>query len=207
MIKKVMILILAVIFFTLSVSAERFTFTIGGSYMSLADAEYGAKYGDQKYFPEGKLSFRFMGNFYLWGSFGLLSSKFTWKQWSNKGVAEADLEGKSVADKHITAGGIGYYIGYIAPGEISLKLETGICMVSDTIEDSTTRLDNNQTASLEESKKSAVGFRGNFGVTYGLFKSIFAEVSIGYIYAPDKVEDTRVNLGGLRASLGLGLKF
>ncbi len=207
MIKKILALILFVFLCFGIAAAENFTIVIGGSYLSIADNQYDLKYGGKKYFPEGKLSMRFTGNLYLWGSFGFVSSKFTWKQWSNKGVAESDLQGKSVADKMILAGGLGYYVGYIAPGEFSIKLEAGLCSISDNIKDTSTRLDNSQTVGSEKSKQSGLGFRGNFGVTYGLYKNFFAELSAGYLYASDTVDDQKVNLGGLRASLGIGLKF
>lgn len=205
--KKILsILILLTVLPVLS-AAETFTFILGGNYMDVEDTDFGSRYGEQKYFPEGKLSFRLTGNLYFWTSFGYFSTSYTWDQWSNKGIPIADLEGKSVTKKSIFAGGLGYYIGYLTPGQFSVKLELGVCSVRDAIEDTATLLATNQVVELEEDKKSAVGFRGNFGVTYGLFSRIFAEASLGYIYAADKIDDERMNLGGLRASIGLGIRF
>lgn len=200
------ILILLMVLPALS-AGETVTFILGGNYMDIEDSDFGSRYGEQKYFPEGKLSLRFSGNLYLWASFGYFATSYTWDQWSNKGIPIADVEGKSVTKKSILAGGLGYYIGYLTPGQFSVKLELGVCSIRDDIEDTATMLATDQVLELKEAKKSAIGFRGNLGVTYGLFGRFFAEVSLGYIYAPDKIDDERLNLGGLRASLGLGIRF
>ncbi|MCP5051287.1 MAG: hypothetical protein GY940_29245 [bacterium] len=208
-IKQTAIFILLVFIFSSSmmVSAKSFTFVIGGNYLSIANEDYETDYGKKKYFPEGKLTLRFTGNLYLWGSFGLLRSKNTWTQWSNKGIPEADVDGKSIADKTVIAGGLGFYVGYIQPGQFSIKLEAGVCSITDDIEDTVSFIDTSQVIGVINKKMSGVGFKGNFGITYGLFKDIFMEFSVGYLYASDKIDDNRVNLGGLRASLGIGLKF
>jgi hypothetical protein len=206
-IKKTLIFILLAFLISWVVSAETFTLVVSGSYLSTDDDAYTTKYGGKKYYPEGKLTLRFSGNLYLWGSFGYLSSKYTWEEWSNKGVILADVDGKSVSDKLTFAGGIGYYVGYLRPGDFSIKLEAGVCSISDKSVDTTSMKASGQTVSTTDDKKTGFGFRGNLGVTYGLMKNIFAEISLGYMYAPDKIDDVRVNLGGLRASLGIGLKF
>jgi hypothetical protein len=206
-IKKTLILILLTFFMIGTVSAETVTFVVSGSYLSTGDDAYTTKYGGKKYFPEGKLTIRFAGNLYLWGSFGYLRSKYTWEEWSNKGIVLADVDGESISNKLSIAGGLGFYVGYIRPGDFSIKLELGVCNISDKSEDTTSMKATGETLNVVEDEKNGFGFRGNLGVTYGLMKSIFAEISLGYMYAPDKIDDTRVNLGGLRASLGIGLKF
>jgi len=203
--KKLLLSVFITFFISSVVWAERLTFIVSGNYISIEDSTFEDAYGKNKYFPEGKLSFRFSGNFYLWGSFGYLSSKKTWKEWSNKGIPNADMDSISTTDKTIWSGGLGYYVGYLAPYNFSLKLELGVCSIKDSIEEKKTFIATDEVYSSEKGKKSAVGFRGNFGITYGLFKNIFAEASIGYMVAKDTFDDESINLGGLRLSLGLGI--
>jgi hypothetical protein len=205
--KKIFLILVLAVLVPAAAYAETFTIIVGGNFMSVEDSDYGARYGKQKYFPEGKLSLRVSGNFYLWASFGYFSTSFKWDQWSNKGVSETDVQGKSVDKKSIFAGGLGFYIGYLNPGQFSVKLEAGVCSVSDSIKDTATFKDGGALLNSADSDRSAFGFRGNLGVTYGLFKNIFAEATFGYIFAPTKINETRENLGGLRASFGLGIKF
>ena len=48
---------------------------------------------------------------------------------------------------------------------------------------------------------------GSLGFTYGLVKNIYSEFSISYLYATDKRDDERYNLGGLKLALGIGITF
>ncbi len=198
---------LAILIFTVGVPAKSFMLSIDGSYMSIVDANFKKLYGGKKYFPEAKLSLKFSGNLYLWGSFGYVSTSYSWKEWSNKGVPLADLDGKSSADKVMISGGLGYYIGYVAPANFAIKLELGACNISNQFKDTTTRIADKQIISQTITKESGLGFKGNFSVAYGFYKNLYTEISLGYLYASDIVDDTRINLGGFRASLGLGLKF
>ena len=56
-------------------------------------------------------------------------------------------------------------------------------------------------------KQSGIGVRGDLALTYGLYKSIFGEVEVGYMYASDKIDGVRSNLGGFHLALGLGIRL
>jgi len=211
--KRVLIVILIILIYSVSLSGagKNFMITVSGNYLSNADSDYKERYGERNFFPEGKISIRLMGNLYLWGSYGFLSSSYNWQEWSYKGAAEADLKGESVLDKLVISGGIGYYVGYIEKSEISIKVEAGICKITHNIASTINQIDTDLITGSSETKESGIGIRGNLGVTYGLYKSLFSEVSIGYLYAVDKVKvgdgNQRIYLGGLRMSVGLGLTF
>lgn len=211
--KRVLIVMLIILIYSVSLSGagKNFMITISGNYLSNADSDYKERYGKRDFFPEGKISIRLKGNLYLWGSYGFLSSSYNWEEWSYKGSAEADLEGESILDKQVISGGIGYYIGYIEKNEMAIKVEAGICRITHNIAATLNQIATNTITSSDETKESGIGFRGNLGVTYGLYKNLFSEVSIGYLYATDKVkigdENERIYLGGFRASVGLGLTF
>jgi len=205
--KRKLIVILVIFLSSVSISAQNVILSVSGSRISIADTEDKALYGGTGYFPEGKLAFRLKGNFYLWGSLGFFSTRYDWQEWSNKGVVAADVQGKNVLDKLIISGGLGYYLGFLRQNDISIKFELGVCRISNSIELSKNMIATNESVSVEHQKEAGIGIRGSVGVTYGIYKNLFAEVTGGYLFATDKVDDKRVKLGGLQLTMGLGLAF
>ncbi|UCH98403.1 MAG: hypothetical protein JSV88_16595 [Candidatus Aminicenantes bacterium] len=206
--KRKLIFILVIFLGSVFISAERVVFTISGNYFSISDADYKERYGETKYFPEGKISLRISGNFYLWGSCGFFSSSYSWEEWSNKGVIYADIKGENVLDKLIISGGLGYYVGFLRQNDISIKVEVGACRITNTIGITKNMIPTKEIVSVEEKEEAGTGIRGNLGVTYGIYKNnLFAELAAGYLYATDKVDDERIKLGGFQVTLGLGLAF
>lgn len=205
--KKMLFLILMIFSFSVLVPAKTILITVTGNYFDIADADYADLYGDKQYFPEGKLALRVIGNFYLWGSYGTFSTSYSEDKWSHKAVEEADLEFKSAVGKEIISGGLGYYAGYIKKNEISVKLEIGLCKITNNYKLTDTEIMSGTIKSSEERKESGIGVRGNISGTYGLLKNVFGELSFGYLYAVDKVEDIKINLGGFRVSVGIGFGF
>jgi len=205
--KKTLVLIILIFTFTAIGSAENFMFTVTGNYLGPKDSTYKTQYGGNKYYPEAKLSFKIKGNIFLWSSVGFLRTAFSWKEWSNKGIPLADMDSKRQSDKVIISGGLGYYVGYLTPHNFAVKLELGAGNIKDTITETAVMTVSGETMRREQSSRSGFGFNAALAVTYGLMKNIYAELSVGYLYAADKIDDKWINLGGLRASLGLGLKF
>jgi hypothetical protein len=205
--KRKLILILVIFLSSLFISAQNVILSVSGSRISIADSEDKALYGGTRYFPEGKIAFRLKGNFYLWGSLGFISSSYDWQEWSNKGVVEADVQGENVLDKLIISGGLGYYLGFLRKNDFSIKFELGACRITNSIKLSKNTIRTNEPVSFEKQKEAGLGIRGNLGITYGIYKNLFVEVSGGYLFATDKVDDKRVKLGGLQLAMGLGLAF
>jgi len=205
--KKSLIFILLLILTSVFISAENFTFTVYGDYLSVADPTYKAEYGGKKLFPEAKITFRVKGNFYLWGSGGFLPASYGWEEWSNKGIVKPDIEAKNTSQKLFYAGGLGYFVGYRDPAEFSVSLEVGFCATNNTIKIKSTQITTNNVVRSEKTTESGIGVRGNLGVTYGLIKNVFAEASLGYMYVWDQRDEENYNAGGLRLAIGLGLKF
>lgn len=205
--KRKLILILVIFLSSVFISAQNVILSVSGNRISIADTEDESLYGGTKYFPEGKIALRLKGNIYLWGSLGFFSSQYDWEEWSNKGVVAADVQGENVLDKLIISGGLGYYVGFLRKNDISIRFEVGACRITNSIELSKSMILTNETVSVEEQKEAGIGIRGNLGVTYGIYKNIFAEVTGGYLFATDKVDDKRVKLGGLQLTVGLGIAF
>jgi len=205
--KRKLILILAILLCSLFTPAQNVIMTISGNRMSIADSEDKTLYGGTGYFPEGKIALRFKGNIYLWGSLGFFSTHYDWQEWSNKGVVAADVQGKNVLDKLIISGGLGYYMGFLRKSDFSIKVEAGVCRITNTIGINKNMIRTSEPVSVEEQKEAGIGIRGNLGVTYGLYKNLFAEVTGGYLFATDKVSNKKVKLGGFQLTMGLGLAF
>ncbi|MGD2091572.1 MAG: hypothetical protein PVH61_35695 [Candidatus Aminicenantes bacterium] len=205
--KRKLILILVIFLGSVFISAQSVMLSVTGNRISIADSEDKALYGGTRYFPEGKIALRLKGNFYLWGSLGFFSTQYDWEEWSNKGVVSADTQGKNVLNKLIISGGLGYYMGFLRKNDISVKFEVGVCRITNSIELSKSIIRTNETVSFEEQKEAGIGIRGNLGITYGLYKNIYAEITGGYLLATDRVDDNKVKLGGFQLTMGLGLAF
>jgi hypothetical protein len=205
--KRKLIFTLVVFLGSVFISAQNVMLSVSGNRISIADPDDKTLYGGSSYFPEGKLAFRIKGNFYLWGSLGFFSTRYNWEEWSNKGVIEADVDGKNVLDKLIISGGLGYYVGFLRKNDITIKFEAGVCRITNSIKLTKNMMPTNETVSAEEQKESGIGIRGNLGITYGIHKNLFAEVTAGYLFAADKVDDQRIKLGGFQLTMGLGLAF
>lgn len=205
--KKILILVLVIFTFSVLAAGESIMITVHGNYFIAADDNFAQSYGEKKYFPEGKIALKLSGNFYLWGSYGLLSTGKSWDKWSHKNVESADLDARDNLDKTIISGGLGYYMGYIEKNELAIKIELGACKITNNQDYTDTEKSSGSVVNREESQVSGLGARGNLGITYGIFKNIFAEISFGYLLALDKVDEQNIKLGGFRAALGLGLRF
>jgi hypothetical protein len=205
--KKTLIFILLVLFTTVFISADNFRFTLYGNYFSVADKDYKKEYGGKKYFPEAKLSLRIRGNIYIWGSFGYLPASYTLDDWSNKGAVDPDVVVKHSSDKMFFGGGLGYWVGYFAPHDFSIKFEIGACGTYNTIKMAATKTTTDEVLRTDKSSEIGIGITTNLGVTYGLLKNVYSELSLGYMYVWDQRTAKVINAGGFRLSIGLGMKF
>lgn len=205
--KKTLLFVALILMTSVFVSAKDFTVTLYGDYFSVADAGYKETYGGEKFFPEFKIAYRFTGNFYLWGSCGYLPASFKWDKWSNKGVVLADLKMKNASNKLFLSTGVGYWIGYVDQGQLAVRLEMGLCSTHNSIEITENNILTQNITVTSESKKWGIGLRSNFGISYGLTKTLFSEASIGYMYVWAKEDKETINAGGLRLALGFGLKI
>ena len=197
--------------FTPVLSAKKIdlTLTLYGNYLGLADKNFKDKFTKKMVIPEAKIAMTFRGNLYLWGSYGRtpLSFSYNWSDWSSKGQYDPDISGEQLAEKQIISGGLGFFIGYIQEGHFSLKAEIGICHINNMYQSDSININTQQTIESKSEKETGIGFRGNFGITYGFFKNLFTELNIGYLHAADKIDDVRILLGGLRLSMGIGIKL
>lgn len=187
--------------------AKDFTVTLYSDYLSVADSNYTDTYGGKKIFPEFKITYRYKGNFYLWGSCGYLPATLKWDKWSNKNVVEADLKMKDASRKIFFSTGLGYWIGYIDRGQLAIRGELGLCSTYNNTKITQKTISTQNVIVTEQNTQWGIGLRGTFGVTYGLTKNIYTEANIGYMYVWAKYDGDYINTGGFRLAMGMGLKL
>jgi len=188
-----------------------FTLTLKGAYMISEDDAYIDLYEKTKYAPEGEIEIRFYRNFYFWGSYSLITAKSEWSEWSSKSLFDPDLRWEIASSKHLVSFGLGYFIGLNEPGEIAIKLEAGACLIIDREVSDKVQVVSGTISDTITDKITHVGVIGELGATYGLWKSLFAEGSVSYTYSTETRliddEETRIQLGGLKLTIGVGFTF
>lgn len=195
-----------------SYKLKTFTFTLKGDYMSVTDPDYEDLYGEKKYFPEAEIEIRFVRNVYLWGSYSLISSKGEWFEWSNKSLVDPDFLWSVSVKRHQYAFGIGYFIGLHDPGEFVVRVQLGACLIDQNENTEKIFIPSDEIYESTKTSLNRIGAIGELGIDYVLWRNIFAEFSIGYVYATKKVEDEEGDtvseeIGGLKIGLGLGIRF
>lgn len=207
--KKPIGLVLLVLLFSgiATAAGDRVILTLYGNYLNLAENNFTGQASQSKVFFEAKAAVAISGNIYLWASHGYFPLRDSWTGWDSKNSFDADISMKRTLAKRVIAGGCGFFAGYFEEKQIAIRTEVGICSISNDIESIISKIDTNIRLRSDSAKQSGIGVRGNLAFTYGLYKNIFAEASIGYMYASDKIDDVRSNLGGFHLALGLGIQL
>jgi hypothetical protein len=201
--------IFAVFLFSGIVSAAdgRFIFNIYGNYLSLPANNFTNQDSQQKVFFEAKAAVAVSGNIYLWASHGYFPLHDSWSGWSSKSSFAEDIRSERTLAKRIIAGGGGVFIGFFEKNQLAVRAEIGICSIRNVIDSTISDIASSAFIRSEESSQSGVGMRGNLSFTYGIYKNVFAEISGGYMYAADKIDSVRTNLGGFHLAMGLGIQL
>ena len=207
--KKLAGLVLAVFLFSGVVTASdgRFIFNLYSNYLSLPANSFTNQTSQQKIFFEAKAAVAVSGNIYLWASHGYFPLRDSWTGWESKGSFAKDISTERTLAKRIIAGGCGVFLGFFEQNQFAIRAEMGICSIRNQIDATVSDIATASFIRSEESRQSGIGLRGNLAFTYGIYKSIFAELSGGYMYAADKIDNVRTNLGGFHLSLGLGMRL
>lgn len=188
-----------------------FTLTLKGAYIVSEDDAYIDQFEKTKYAPEGEIEIRFYRNLYVWGSYSLVNGSNEWSEWSSKSLVDPDFRWEIASSKHLVSFGLGYFFGLTEPGEIAIKLEAGVCLIINNETSDKYQVATETVVDTITDNVTHVGAIGELGATYGLWKSLFAEASVSYSYSTEKRlvddEETRIQLGGLKLTVGVGFKF
>jgi len=186
--KRGFLISLLVLLLMVPVYSEGFSISFTGNYLSPSDEDYKDTYGNGVFFPELKLDYQMGKNFSLWAGFGIISANGTTP------VLGADAK----STQNLMSFGVGYNGDFSK--KLGYKVELGAVYFSYKEE-----------AMEVEVTGSAFGFRADAGVVYNITGTFFAEVIAGYLSANDTVtlegEDVDIKFGGLKAGIGLGIRF
>jgi len=181
-IKTIFVLILVTSIWLLP--AGQFMVNVSANVLKPNDENYRDVYGDSLFYPELKLGYKVMKDFYLWGGFGYLSADGT----------TPVLNEDATSTQTILSLGIGYN-GKLGKS-LDYMLELGACSFSYKEE------------SMDmEISDSAIGFRVDGTLAYCLGKGFYAGLVLGYMTASDTVEGFDIKLGGLKGGIVLGIKL
>lgn len=182
-------------------------FNLYGNFMDLPVNNYTGQASQYKIFFEAKAAYAISGNTYLWASHGYFPLRDSWAGWNSKNSFVSDIQVERTLGKKIISGGCGFFAGYLEKDQIAVRGEIGICAIDNDIVTTTSKTDTNAFLYDETAKQAGIGVRGNLAFTYGFYKNIFGELSVGYMYASDKIDNVRTNLGGFHLQLGLGINL
>jgi hypothetical protein len=163
---------------------KRFFLGIWGGYFSQSSGDFRDVYGSSSLCPEVKTGIKIYKNFYLWCGYGYFSSK---------GETLVFAE-ETTFSQHFLSLGPGFRMK-LAPA-LSFAGEIGIYQVKYKEE-----------ALGEQLTGTAPGFRVNLGMMLSLSRSFFADVSVSYLWASEKIDGVSFKLGGLKPGIGIGIRF
>jgi len=167
-----------------ALAGDGFQVRFTGNYLVPADSGYKDIYGKSMFYPELKAGYAFSGDFYVWAGYGFLDRQGE--------TPVLKLEAKSSQD--FLSAGLGYRGG--AADGLGYFVELGLANVSYKEE-----------AMGVTEKGSVLGFRADAGLTYTVASPLFICLELGYISTSKKVNEVTIKPGGLKAGLGVGLKF
>lgn len=207
--KKPLGLVLLILLFSSMATAagNRVILTLYGNYLNLPANSFTNQASQNKIFFEAKAAVAVSGNIYLWASHGYFPLHDSWTGWDSKSSFAKDINADRTLAKRIISGGCGVFMGYFEQGQFAVRTEIGICGITNVIDSTIRNIATTEFIRSEESRQSGIGVRANLAFTYGLYKNIFAEISGGYMYASDKIDGVRTNLGGFHLALGLGIQL
>ena len=199
-----------VIFLTsgfVSAAGGKVILNLYGNCLSLSANSFTNQDKQYKVFFEGKAAFVIHRNLYVWASHGYFPLRDSWTGWESKNSFEKDLKVERTLAKRVISGGCGFFAGYFEQNQYTVRAEIGICSITNAIDSTSRDIDTTQFLRTEKARQAGIGIRGNLAFTYGLYRNIFGEISVGYMYAADKIDDVRSNLGGFHLALGLGIQL
>jgi len=159
-------------------------FLVSGNYLLPAESGFADIYGSGPIYPGVTAGYKFNRNWYIWGGYSFFSKK----------GKSAVLEKPSKWKQAYSSLGIGYY------KNISIRAAWKGSIGAMYVRFSEEAFDDKVTANTFGVGLEAAGI-------YKIGQHLFTEITLAYLYAPDTVEEVNIELGGLRAGIGLGLRF
>ena len=160
-----------------------FYFDLSGNYLASPDMFFRGLYGEDTFFPELTAGIQVIGNFYLWAGYGFFNSQAT---------TDYLLEEMKARQSYLS-GGLSFRS--MISDDFGFKIMLGAVQSGYKEEGMGT-----------EVSGSVLGLRADGGFLMYI-GNVYVELSNGYIYARDTVNDQKIKLGGYKVSLALGIQF
>jgi hypothetical protein len=162
----------------------KFFVSVAGKYMLPASENFGEIYEKGVYYPAITAGYKFSRGIYIWSGYGFLSKS---------GIVPVFEEPSKWAQNFLSLG-LGFFKNISIT--FALKAELGVSYIGFTEE----TFDETVTG-------STVGVRIGAAWMFKVTDLLFSEISIHYLHASSTVNDISLKLGGLKAGIGLGLRF
>jgi hypothetical protein len=161
---------------------------ITSSYMVPSEDSFDDFYGNGLLYQEIAAGWKFIRNFFIWGGFGFAS----------KNGNAADLGNLSQWRQKYLSLGFGYH------KHLSIRLAWKASVGAVSVSTSEKWPDEEVEVMVDT---NSIGVRIEVAGIYKVSKRLFTEISVGYLYAGDTIENEYINLGSLKVGFSLGLRF
>jgi hypothetical protein len=174
----------------------KFFISITGNYMIPSEKGFKDNYGKGIFEPEIKVGYKFSRAFCVWSGYGFASKSET------KFPDENLISPGKLRQQFLSLG-----LGYNKNVSINFdwKVEVGVSYVKSSEEMSIKEKE--EEVFYEKQSEIAIGVRINGAGIFKISNRLFTEIALGYLYSSATINDILIDLGGLRAGIGLGLRF
>ncbi|NIM11563.1 MAG: hypothetical protein GTO45_05665, partial [Candidatus Aminicenantes bacterium] len=173
---------------------RKFFIAVTGNQMLPSEGSFDDVYGKSLFSPEIKAGYKFYRDFYVWGGYSFLSKN---------GKSYPEFKEPAKWEEKFLSLGLGYF------GNFSItfgwKAEVGLIYVSFT--EKMSQIEEGEVVDTFSESGNALGLRIGGASIFKFSDRLFTEISLGYLFASDKVNEISIKLGGLRAGIGLGVRF
>jgi len=163
----------------------RFGLFLTLGFLAPRDADFRKIYGSPVFFPAFRAEGRVYNRFSVWAEYSLTSKK----------TGTIPVIGEKAESSQSSLAFGGGYSGWI-DGGLSYQVRAGLCSISY-----------NETALGSEESGNVLGFKIEGSLFYRIKSNFFLEAAAGYSAGSETDGALSVELGGLRAGLGLAWRF
>ncbi len=165
--------------------AGKFSLSLSENFMFSRDQRFRDIYGQSVLLHEVRLGYRFYGDYYVWGSYGLSKKS---------GKTQPYLNLETTITQHFFGAGLGFTEDLFK--NFGYKLEAGFSysMYRENVFNIT-------------STGHGIGFRGEIGLVYKFSRKIFTELNVGYQVGYKKGDIYTLKMGGFRTGFAIGVRL
>ncbi len=190
--RKIYLAMLILFLTTISYAKINVFIDISTSFLKPADTEYAKIYGDKIFYPEIITGIKLFKDIYIFGAYGFLNIKGD--------IVDIGADVNASSKQSFMSFGIGYE--FMAKKRISLKISGGIVLIN--YEERAYLSD----ILLDNYSGENTGYKLDMGLFYNFSKNFNISVNAGYFHSQNTTDNKKkLSFGGIKAGVGLGIKF